>query len=276
MARLSLDTRVRLNNGVEMPLLGLGTFQMGPGQQTREAVLAALKLGYRLIDTAALYENEADVGEAVRRSGIRRDEIFITTKLWNTDHGYERAIAACEKSLKLLGLPQVDLYLIHWPVQKVRADSWRALQTLLHQGKCRAIGVSNYMLPHMTELLATTTTVPAVDQVEFSPFLYHRELLEFCRSKNIQLESYSPLTKGTRLDDPRLAAVAARHGRSTAQILIRWTLQHGVVAIPKAVHPRHLSENAAVFDFELSPSDMKALDSLNEELHTGWDPTRMP
>jgi diketogulonate reductase-like aldo/keto reductase len=272
----TIETRVDLNHGGPIPILGLGVYQTGPGKGTRNAINWALEAGYRHIDTATLYGNEREVGEAVRGSGLPREDIFITTKLWNSDHGYDRALRAFETSIGELGLDYVDLYLIHWPVEGLRRDSWRALETLLEEGRCRAIGVSNYTITHLEELLGHCNTPPAVNQVEFSPFLYQKELLDFCRSRDIQLEAYSPLTKATRLGDPRLSEIAGRYGRSTAQILIRWALQHGLVVIPKSADKTRINENAAVFDFELTEETMAALDALNENLHTSWDPTGAP
>ncbi len=273
---MRIDTRVELNNGVEMPVFGLGTYQTRSGKETRDAVLYALKIGYRLIDTAAMYGNEEGVGEAIRESGIPREEIFITTKLWNSDHGYDKALAAFEESRKKLGLDFVDLYLIHWPVEDLRKDSWRALETLLKDGKCRAIGVSNYMTWHLDELLQSSSTVPAVNQVEFSPYLYLKDLLEHCRSHHIQLESYSPLTKGHKLVDPKLGKMAAKYSRTPAQVLIRWALQKEVVVIPKSSKRERIKENAEVFDFAISDKDMKLLDSFDEDLRTSWDPSKAP
>lgn len=276
MTQLSLTSTVELNNGVEVPLLGLGVYQSSPGKVTRDAVKFALESGYRLVDTARIYGNEQDVGSALRESGVKRDEVFVTTKLWNSDHGHDSAIRACEESLRRLGLKHLDLYLIHWPVTGLRNESWKAMDTLLNDGKCRAIGVSNYTIQHLNELFSNSDVVPAVNQVEFHPFLYQQKLLEHCRSHGIQLEAYSPLTRGERLDHPKVAEVAKRHGRTPAQVLIRWNLQHSVVAIPKSVKKERILENSRVFDFQLSPDDMRALDSLNEDFRTCWDPTNLP
>ena len=273
---MDIGTKVTLNNGIEMPLLGLGTYMMRRGKETEDAVLWALEAGYRLIDTAALYENERSVGEAIKKSRVPREAVFVTMKLWNDDHGYKRALAAFHESLGRLGLEYVDLYLIHWPVERLRGESWRALETLLADGKCRAIGVSNYMIRHLEELLESSGTVPAVNQVEFSPFLFQRDVLDFCRASGIQLEAYSPLTRGRRLGDPALARVAERYGKTPAQVLIRWALQHGVVVIPKSSNRERIIENAEVFDFSVSPDDMERLDSHDEDLHTDWDPTDAP
>jgi diketogulonate reductase-like aldo/keto reductase len=275
MSSLDLDTVVRLNNEVEMPLFGLGTYQASR-KGTEEAVLYALEIGYRLIDTAQMYGNEREVGNAVRRSGIPREEIFVTTKLNNSNHGYERALSSLETSLDLMGLSYVDLFLIHWPVEDLRGESWRALEKLLEEGKCRSIGVSNYTIGHLNELSQSSSTMPAVNQVEFSPYLYQKDLLEFCRSNTIQLEGYSPLTKGEHLGDPALGATASKYSKTPAQILLRWALQKEIVTIPKSTSVERLQENADIFDFEISQEDMAALDSFNIDLRTSWDPTTAP
>ncbi len=272
---LGINTKVKLNHGVEMPVFGLGTYQSS-SKEVKQAVLYALEIGYRLIDTASMYGNEKEVGEAVRGCGIPREEIFVTTKLWNSDNGYERALEAFDISLKSLGLEYIDLYLIHWPVEGLRNASWKALEKLLEDGKCRAIGVSNYMIRHLKELLKNSAAVPAVNQVEFSPYLYLKDLLDFCNSHKIKLESYSPLTKGHKLNDPEFKLLASRYSKTSAQILIRWALQKGVVVIPKSSKKERIKENAEVFDFSITPEDMKLLDSLNQNLHTSWDPTDAP
>lgn len=274
--KININTTVKLNNGIEMPIFGLGTYQARPGKETKDAVLWALEIGYRLIDTAAMYENEKAVGEALRQSGIPREEIFITTKLWNADHGYNRAVTAFEQSLRKLGLSYIDLYLIHFPVEGLRNESWRGLERLLEGHKCRAIGVSNYMIWHLEELLKNSSIVPAVNQVEFSPYLYLKDLLQFCKSKSIVLESYSPLTKGYKLNDPKLAEIGSEYSKTPAQILIRWALQKGTVVIPKSSRKERILENATVFDFEVTPEDMKLLDSFNQNLRTSWDPSTVP
>ncbi len=272
---LRIDTMVKLNNGVEMPLFGLGTYQ-ATGRRTTDAVLHALEMGYRLIDTAEMYGNEREVGEAVRKSGIPREEIFVTTKLWNDSHGYERTLRSFEGSLSRLGMDYVDLYLIHWPVEELRLNSWKALEKLYDEGKCRAIGVSNYMTWHLEEVLGESSTVPTVDQVEFSPYLYQRELLEFCNSKGIQLEGYSPLGKGQIVNALELAPISKEYSKTPAQILIRWALQHKIVTIPKSSRRDRIRVNADVFDFEIAPEDILALDALDENLRTSWDPSTAP
>ena len=271
--RSILKSTVKLNNGVSMPVLGLGVYLMRPGSETYQAVRTALDVGYRLVDTASFYRNEEDVGRAVRDSGLRREDVFLTTKLWNDDHGYTSALKAFDFSLKRLGLGYIDLYLIHFPVTNLREESWRALENILDSGRARAIGVSNYTVHHLKDLLRYSSAVPAVNQVEFSPFLYQRELLEFCRKQRIQVEAYAPITAGHRLDDPRITAIAAKHGRTNAQVLLRWAIQHEVVVIPKSVHADRIAENAQIFDFELTGEEMSALDGLHDGFRSSWNPT---
>ena len=273
---LTMESRITLNDGSKIPVLGLGVWQAAAGKETRKAVSFALESGYRLIDTAKLYGNERDVGVAVRESGIPREEIFITTKLWNSDQGFESALRAFEGSRRELGLDYVDLYLIHWPEPRLRHESWKALLKIREQGLARSIGVSNYTIPHLEELLPTTPIPPSVDQVEFHPFLYQRELLEYCQKHRIQLEAYSPLTRGHRLKHPVITEIAATYGRTPAQILIRWSLQHGLVVIPKSVRPERIRENADVFGFEIKAPDMARLDALDERSHLAWNPDDLP
>lgn len=266
---LNMHSTVRLPKGVEMPVLGLGTFQVPGGAATERVVLDALEIGYRLIDTAKAYGNEADVGGAVQRSGVARGEIFLTTKVWVTDEQYDATLAACRQSLRALQTDYLDLYLIHWPVHGKWPDCWRAMEALLRDGLCRAIGVSNFEIHHLEELRALPALPPAVNQVEFSPFLYRKELLDYCTRLGIRLEGYSPLTRGAKFRHPTLRALAAKYHKTPAQILIRWPLQHGVITIPKASSRQHLEENADVFDFEISSEDMATLDTLNEDYYTG-------
>jgi diketogulonate reductase-like aldo/keto reductase len=268
-----LEPTAVLNDGHKIPMLGLGVYQIASGGPCLRAVLDALAVGYRHIDTAALYGNESDVGRAVRESGIARDRLFVVTKLWNSDHGHAAAMKACELSLSRLGLDYMDLYLIHWPVPGKRLDSWRALIELRTQGKCKSIGVSNYTVAHLEELMDNSAVVPAVNQVEFSPFLYQKRLLEFCRTHGIKVEAYCPLTRGRKLDDPTLGTIARKHSKTPAQIMLRWALQHDVVVIPKSRQRRRIEENAKLFDFALDERDMSVLDGLNQDLRTSWDPT---
>jgi diketogulonate reductase-like aldo/keto reductase len=267
---------IKLNNGVEIPQVGLGVYQAEAGDETRRAVRAALEVGYRHIDTARIYGNEQDVGAAIRESGVPRDEIFVTTKLWNSDQGKGKTSAAFEASLKRLGLDRIDLYLIHWPVAGKRHDSWSELTKLVATGKCRAIGVSNYTIKHMDELLEASDVVPAVNQVEFSPFLFQKKLLEHCTAKNIVVEAYSPLVQAKRMKDPTLVKVAEKYRKTPAQILIRWSMQHGLIVIPKSVKKDRIAENFGVFDFSIGDDEMRLLDGLDESFRTSWDPTDVP
>lgn len=275
MSALTLASAVHQNDGTAMPLLGFGTYQIPNGGACYRAVRHALDAGYRHIDTAALYGNEEDVGRAVRDSGIARAELYVTTKLWNADQGYDSALRAFERSLKRLGLDYVDLYLVHWPEPGKRADSWRALEEIRKRGHCRSIGVSNYTVRHLEELLRSAQVMPVNNQVEFSPFLYQRKLLEFCAAKGISLTAYCPLTHGEKLDHPAIAQIGAKHGKTGAQVLLRWALQHNVVAIPKSARNERIEENAALYDFELDANEMARLDALDEDYRTTWDPTRV-
>lgn len=255
-----------------MPMLGLGVYKSAPGEETQNAIKWGLDTGYRHIDTAQFYQNETDVGIAVRASGIPREQIFITTKLQISDFGYEETLSSFEQSLDRLGIDYIDLFLLHWPVVGKRQDSWRALEEIVKSGRCRAIGVSNFTIEHLEELQKNAKIVPAVNQVEFHPFLFQRELLQYCRQNEIQLEAYSPLTRGMKLTHPTLTQIAERYGKTTAQVLIRWCLQHNVVVIPKSVQKDRIQANARVFDFELSQDDMATLNGLNENLHLCWNP----
>jgi diketogulonate reductase-like aldo/keto reductase len=261
-----------LNSGSKIPQIGLGVWQSPRGETTQEAVRTALRLGYGHVDTARIYGNEKDVGEGVKSSGVPREEVFVTTKLWNEDQGYDSALRAFDKSLERLGLDYVDLYLIHWPVAGKRADSWRAMETIFADKRARAIGVSNYLVPHLEELLAKATVPPAVNQIEVHPFLQHRDTRELCAKHGIVVEAYSPLTHAKRIDHPVITDVAQRVKRSNAQVLLRWGTQGGMVVLPKSVNAARIAENAKVFDFELDAAAMKALDALEEGAATGWDP----
>jgi diketogulonate reductase-like aldo/keto reductase len=261
-----------LRTGANIPQVGLGVWQAARGQTTRDAVSIALRRGYRHVDTAAIYGNEADVGEGLRASGVARDEVFVTTKLWNQDQGFDSALRAFETSLTKLRLDYVDLYLIHWPVAGKRRDSWRALERLHAEKRARAIGVSNYLVPHLQELLADCQVKPAVNQIELTPFLQRRPTVELCQASNIVVESYSPLTRGQRLKHPVVVDVAKTIGRTAAQVLLRWGIQKQFVVLPKSTHEARIVENGALFDFELDAAAMEQLDALEEGLTTGWDP----
>jgi diketogulonate reductase-like aldo/keto reductase len=276
---LTITSTLRMNNGVEIPRFGLGTWQAEKGSEARQAVLWALEAGYRHIDTAAIYGNEEDVGAAVAESGLPRQDIFVVTKVWNGDQGYDTTLKACEASLKKLKLDFLDLYLVHWPVSGLRQETWRALVKLAEQGLCRSIGVSNFTVRHLDELLTGSPVVPAANQIEFSPFLNRAALKEYCQSRGIVVEAYSPLARSRKLDDPRLVGVANKYGKTPAQVAIRWALQHDLVVIPKSVRKERIVENSAVFDFALSAEDMALMDTFNEDYWTineSFNPERSP
>jgi methylglyoxal/glyoxal reductase len=262
-----VQRQIVLNNGVTMPALGLGVWAMREGEETENAVRWALESGYRLIDTAKLYGNERSVGRAVRSSGIPRDEVFVTTKLWPTD--FARVERAFESSLNKLDLGYIDLYLIHFPVAfipgfgAVRRKVWNTLEKLYARKLVRAIGVSNYSAANVDETIAAGKVPPAVNQIKLNPFVYDQKLIAFCKSRNIAVEAYSPLTRARRLNHPVIAKIAAAHGRSPAQVLIRWALQHGTIVIPKSSHRERIAGNARVFDFELSRDEVDSLDHLS-------------
>jgi len=263
--------KIKLNQGSEIPPIGFGVYQTPKGEVTKESVKIALDTGYRHIDTAAIYGNEADVGAAIKESGISREETFVTTKLWNSDHSDpQKAIAT---SLEKLGFDYVDLYLMHWPVEGKRIRTWSIMEKFLEQGKAKEIGVSNFTTKHLEELLKNSSIVPTINQVEFSPYLFQADLMEYCKSKKIQIECYSPLTQGRKLADPKLVEIAKKYSKSTAQILIKWSLQHDLVVLPKSKTKERIIENFNVFDFEISKEDMDSLDGFNENLRVGWDPT---
>jgi diketogulonate reductase-like aldo/keto reductase len=275
---ITITSTKTLNNGVEAPLLGLGVFQNPAGETTRNAILSALESGYRHVDTAKIYRNERSVGEAIRANDIPREQIFVTTKLWRDDVGYDSALRAVDTSLGALGLDYIDLYLIHWPTYGKRRDGWRAMERILELGKARAIGVSNFMAWHLEELLGYANVIPAVNQIELSPYnyQYRKEVVDLCRAQGIALEAYSPLTKAQKLNDPKLLRLAQKYDKTAAQILIRWVLQQDIIALPKSVNPDRIRQNADVFDFEISEADMANMETFNENLVTGWDPTNAP
>lgn len=270
-----LNQSVVLNNGISMPIFGLGVWKTKSGKECTEAVLNALEAGYRHIDTAKIYSNEEDVGKAIRESGIPRKEIFITTKLWNADQGSDKARKALESSLEKLGIDQVDLYLIHFPVTSKRKDSWKELEKAYHDKLCRSIGVSNYTISHLVELLKDSQITPAVNQVEFHPFLNQIDLFEYCKKHKIQLEAYSPLAHGQKIEDPKIAKIAKKYGKTSAQILIRWAIEQNIVVIPKSVKKERIVENSQVFDFKISDEDMNTLNGLDENFRTCWDPSEV-
>jgi diketogulonate reductase-like aldo/keto reductase len=271
---LHQQSTTTLNNGVEMPLLGLGVYNMY-GKTAEQAVGKALEIGYRLIDTATLYENEKEVGNAIRKSLVPRKELFVTTKVTNSDQGYDATLKAFDSSLKKLGLDYVDLYLVHWPIKGKRKQTWMALEKLYADKKVRAIGVANYLIPFLDELNTYATTPPAVNQVEFSPYLYLEDLLLYCKKFSIQLQAYSPLVRGRKLQDPRLLDLAKKYNKTPAQIILRWNIEHGVSPIPKSSNPARLLENAGIFDFKISPEDIAFIDNFHENFRVVDDPMTM-
>ncbi|PQP89247.1 aldo/keto reductase [Paenibacillus sp. AR247] len=271
-----VQSKTRLNNGIEMPWLGLGVFKVEEGSELVEAVKAAVKHGYRSIDTAAVYANETSVGQGIREAladnGLKREDLFVTSKVWNADLGYDSTIAAYETSLNKLGLDYLDLYLIHWPVAGKYKEAWRAMEQLYKDGRVKSIGVSNFQVHHLEDLMKDAEIVPVVNQVEFHPMLTQKELRDFTKQHNIQLEAWSPLMQGELLNHPLLKELADKYGKSIAQVILRWDLQHEVVTIPKSTKEHRIVENASLFDFELSQDDMDRIDGLNENRRVGPDP----
>lgn len=272
MAKIvNIGSTAELLNGNEMPRLGLGVWLAKDGGETENAVSSALKAGYRLIDTASLYNNEQSVGRAVRASGIPRNQIYITTKVWNNEQGFDRTLKAFQCSLERLEMEYVDLYLVHWPVTETYKETYRALEKLYDQGVIKAIGVSNFQIHHLEDLMGSCRIKPMVNQVELHPLLTQKRLLSFCRTEGIQIQSWSPLMQG-RLDLPLIKELSAKYGKTAAQIVLRWHLQLGVATIPKSVHEKRILENADLYDFELEPEDMNSIDALNLNQRFGADP----
>ena len=261
-----------LHNGVEMPYLGLGVYQAEEGGEVERAVGWALEAGYRHIDTASFYGNEKGVGQAVRESGLPRESVFVTSKVWNADQGYQSTLDAFHQSMEKLDLEYLDLYLVHWPVAGRYKDTWRALETLYGEGKVRAIGVSNFLRHQLEDLLDAAKTVPMVNQMEFHPYLQRPELQAYCREKGIQYEAWSPLMQGEVFGLPEMKAMAKRYNRTIAQIVLRWDLQKGVITIPKSSKKDRIEANGALFDFELAPADMDTLDAMERGQRFGPDP----
>ncbi|MBP2077193.1 aldo/keto reductase [Oceanobacillus polygoni] len=267
-----LQDTVTLNNDVEMPGFGLGVYKVEDGKTVVHAVKAALKYGYRSIDTASFYDNEGGVGQAIGESGIPREELFITSKVWNDEQGYESTLEAYERSLKKLGLEYLDLYLIHWPVKGKYKETWRAMEKLYNDGRVRAIGVSNFHIHHLEDLLKDSRVQPVLNQVEFHPHLSQVELREFCAKESIQLEAWSPLKRGQLLDDLTLSEIAKKHGKTTAQIILRWNVQSNVITIPKSITAERIKANADIFDFSLTEADMEKINAMNINDRAGTNP----
>lgn len=269
---LTIGSTVMLAERVEMPRFGLGTYKSLPGEEVEHSARFALTHGYRLIDTASLYDNEEGVGAAVRASGLSRDQLFVTTKLWNDDQGYERTREAFDLSLSKLGTGYVDLYLIHWPMREHLKGTWRAMEELRAEGRTRAIGVCNFLRPHLEELLRIADVPPALNQFEFHPWLQQPELQAYMASNRITLQAWAPIMRGRVSEIAELISIGGVHGKSPAQIAIRWVLQKGYSAIPKSVHDARIAENADVFDFELTEDQMATIDSLDRGHRLGKDP----
>jgi diketogulonate reductase-like aldo/keto reductase len=267
----NLKGTVELSNGTQMPYLGLGVFQT-PNEQIKGAVHAALDFGYRHIDTAAFYENEDGLGDAIKSHSVSRNELFITSKVWNTDQGYDQTIKAFNQSLEKLQTDYLDLYLVHWPVKGKYTETWRALETLYDEGRVRAIGVSNFLQHHLENIMETGKIVPMVNQVEFHPHLVQQNLLNFCKKHNIQYEAWSPLIQGKVFEIELLKELSEKYKKSIAQVVLRWDLQKGVVTIPKSVKKNRIEENASIFDFEISKEDMKRIDALDCDGRIGPHP----
>ncbi|MCM3098023.1 aldo/keto reductase [Priestia megaterium] len=272
----NLQDTVTLHNGVKMPGFGLGVFKVEEGPELVNAIKVAIKHGYRSIDTAAIYGNEEGVGQGIREglkeAGISRENVFVTSKIWNSDLGYEATIAAYETSLKKLGLDYLDLYLIHWPVEGKYKEAWRALETLYKEGKVKAIGVSNFQVHHLKDLMEDAEIKPVINQVEYHPRLTQKELQAFCEKHHIQLEAWSPLMQGELLDNEVLTEIANKHNKSVAQVILRWDVQNGIITIPKSTKEHRIVENASIFDFELNKEEIERIDELNQNHRVGPDP----
>lgn len=269
---LNIHSTKKLSNGIEMPRLGLGVYKMTEPDSAIQAMTAALDYGYRHIDTASLYANEKEVGEAVRASNVPRKDIFITTKVWNTDQGYDQTLRAFEKSLKLLEMDYVDLYLTHWPITETFVDTYKAIERLYDEKLIRATGVANHHQHHLEAIAVKANVKPMVNQIECHPRLTQFDLREYCAEQEIAITSWSPLARGRILEEPTLQRISNKYGKSTAQTIIKWHLQHDLIVIPKSENPSRIAENMDVYDFELSFEDMKNIDALNLNERTGKDP----
>jgi diketogulonate reductase-like aldo/keto reductase len=268
----NLQSTSNLNNGVAMPWFGLGVFKTKSGKEVEKAVQWALEAGYRSIDTATVYGNEAGVGKALRRSEIPREELFVTTKVWNRDQRAGRVAEAFATSLAQLGLDYVDLYLVHWPVANHIKETWRILESIYESGKVKAIGVSNFMIPHLQELLDQARIVPAVNQIEMHPYLQQPDLIDYCRQHGIQVEAWSPIMRGEVTKVPQLKKLARKYGKNPVQVTLRWLLQKEIIVIPKSSKKKRIHDNAKVFDFALSAADMALIDGLDRGTRVGPDP----
>lgn len=269
---MNISSTVKLNNGVKMPWLGLGVFRANEGNEVEKAVLAALEFGYKSIDTAAIYQNERGVGNAIMESGMAREDIFLTSKVWNSEQGYQTTLDAFESSLEKLQTNYLDLYLIHWPKGERSVETWKAMEEIYAKGKIKAIGVSNFLVHHLEDFLPHCKIIPAVNQVEFHPELMQPDLMRFCENAGIRLEAWRPIMEGRVNDIPVFQELSKKYGKTPVQIVLRWDIQKGVVTIPKSVTPERIRSNGDIFDFELSPDDVKKIDQLDKNNRLGGHP----
>ena len=263
-----------LNNGIQMPLLGLGAYDMH-GEEAISAVQNALEIGYRLIDTAEMYNNEEAIGKAISQSDVSRNEVFITSKVNNTSQGYDETLKAFDRSLNLLGVEYLDLYLIHWPIKGKRKDTWKAIEKIYSEGRAKAIGTGNYLLPFLKELESYSGVIPAVNQIEFSPYLFLKDEFEYCKANKIQLQAYTPLLRGKKFDDQRLISLGKKYGKTPAQIILRWAIQQEISSIPKSSNINRLNENFDIFNFSVDDAEIHFINSFNEDLRIIDDPMLM-
>ena len=271
-APINLQDTVTIRGNIEMPWMGFGTYKINEGSEVVNSVKWAIDAGYRSIDTAALYENEEGVGKAIKESGVSRSDIFLTSKVWNSDQGFDQTIKAFNTSLKKLGTDYLDLYLIHWPVVGKYKETWHAMENLHKEGKIRAIGVSNFLVHHLQDLMSYASVVPAVNQVEFHPYLQQPELQKFCEKNEIRLEAWSPIMKGKVSNIKELIEIGKKYGKTPVQVTLRWEQQKGIVVIPKTVHKERIAENADIFDFDLTEEEIKTIDALDKNERLGPHP----
>ena len=269
---ISLESTIPLHGSIDIPLLGFGVYKVPDGEVVEDAITSALAFGYRHFDTAALYRNERGVGRAIAASGINRSDLFITTKLWNSNQGYESTLVAIDRSLGKLGLGYVDLYLVHWPKPEHTEGTWRAMEEIQRSGKARAIGVSNFLPAHLDQLAETATVLPSINQVEFHPHLQSPELVTYCDDHNIVLEAWSPLKAGQIVDDPQLQTIADAHEVTVPQVVLRWMLQRGIVTIPKSVTPSRIAQNVDLYGFELGQDEITTINAMDRADRVGPDP----
>ena len=271
-APIDLKDTVTMRGNIEMPWMGFGTYKVKEGSEVENSVKWAIEAGYRSIDTAALYGNEKGVGKAIKESGVSRSDIFLTSKVWNSDQGYDQTIKAFNASLEKLGTDYLDLYLIHWPVVGKYKETWHAMENLHKEGKIRAIGVSNFLVHHLQDLMSYASVVPAVDQVEFHPYLQQPDLQKFCLGNEIRLEAWSPIMKGKVTEIKELIELGKKYDKTPAQVTLRWEQQKGIIVIPKSVHKERIHENAQIFDFDLTDEEIEKIDALDKHDRLGPDP----